>query len=120
MPPDERQVVRDIIEFAGRVRSIVQGLEYDDFLADELITVTVLHYVQDIGEAARRLSPETRKQTPAAPWRSLIGMRNIIVHQYWRRDYALLWLAATQSVPTLIEVMEEWLGESDAAEGMDD
>ena len=47
-------------------------------------------------------------------------MRNVIVHQYWRRDHALPWLAATQSVPTLIEVVEEWLGESDAAEGMDD
>jgi uncharacterized protein with HEPN domain len=120
MPRDQRQIVRDIIDFARRVRSILDGLDYNQFLADESVSITVLHYLQDIGEAARGLSPATRKQTPAVDWRRLIGMRNVIVHQYWRRDYALLWLAATQSVPTLIEVMEEWLGESDAAEGMDD
>ncbi len=120
MPRDQRQIVRGIIDFARRVRSIVDGLEYDQFLADESVSITVLHYMQDIGEAARGLLPATRKRTPAVDWRRLIGMRNVIVYQHWRRDYALLWLAATQSVPMLIEVMEEWLGESDSAEGMDD
>ena len=120
MPPSQRQIVRDIIEFARRVSSIVGGLDLDHFVADEFLSITVLHYLQDIGEAARGLSPAIREQTPAVPWKRLIGMRNVIVHQYWRRDYALLWTAATESVPTLIEVMAEWLGETDQAEGMDD
>jgi len=120
MPPSQRQMVQDIVEFARRVSSIVAGLDIDQFVADEFLSITVLHYMQDIGEAARGLSPAIRKQTPAVPWRRLIGMRNVIVHQYWRRDYALLWTAATDSLPTLIEVMEEWLGETDQAEGMDD
>jgi uncharacterized protein with HEPN domain len=120
MPPSQQQIVRDMIDRARRVRSIVAGLDFDQFVADEFVSITVVHYVQDIGEAARGLSPETREQTPAVPWKSLIGMRNVIVHQYLNIDLTRVWSAATEHIPTLIEVMGEWLGEADEAEGMDD
>jgi len=110
MPPDQRQVVRDIIDFARRVSSLVAGLDFEQFVESEVISITVVHYLQDIGKAARHLAPETRRATPAVPWRSLIGMRNIIVHRYWDRDYARVWRAATVHVPTLIDVIEHWLG----------
>lgn len=56
-------MVQDIVEFARRVSSIVAGLDFDQFVADEFLSITVLHYMQDIGEAARGLSPAIRKQT---------------------------------------------------------
>jgi len=120
MPPDQRQIVQDIIDFARRVDSIVAGLDFEQFAESEVISITVVHYLQDIGEAARHLAPETRRETPAVPWRSLIGMRNIIVHRYWDRDHGRVWAAATVHVPTLIEVMEDWLGDAGPVEGMED
>jgi len=120
MPLDDRDRVRDMLDRARRVRSIVAGLEPEQFLEDELVSTTVTHHLQDIGEAARCLSLETREQTPSVPWRSLIGMRNVIVHEYMRIDFALVWSAATEHVPTLIEVMDAWLDERGEAEGTND
>ena len=56
MLPDDLQRARNTLERALRVRSIVAGLEREQFVADELVSITVAHYLQDIGEAARGLS----------------------------------------------------------------
>jgi len=52
------------------------------FDSDELIQVWVLHHLQIIGEACRAMSDEMRRKETSVPWKGIIGMRNILVHQY--------------------------------------
>ena len=44
-----------------------------------------------IGEAARRITPATRETHPAIPWKDIIGMRNIIAHEYGKVDFDEIW-----------------------------
>ncbi len=37
-----------------------------------------------IGEAVRSLPSETREAMPDVPWASIAGLRNIVVHEYFR------------------------------------
>jgi len=37
-----------------------------------------------IGEAIRSLPNETRQQMPDVPWAAIAGLRNIVVHEYFR------------------------------------
>jgi len=66
----------------------------DEFDHNELVQVWCLHHILLIGEAASKLSEQTRSKSAATPWRELIGMRNILIHAYfdvnWKRVWAVI------------------------------
>ena len=59
-----------------------------------------------IGEAASRLSAETRAAHPPIPWREIVGMRNRLVHAYFEIDLRLVWDTVRNDLPPLIARLE--------------
>ena len=55
-----------------------------DFHPIELLGLEKL--VENIGEAAGRLSPATRERMPEIAWKQMIGMRHVLVHDYFDVD----------------------------------
>lgn len=87
---DDRQRLLDLHEAIERIeRYAVHGRE--TFEQDELIQTWIVHHLEIIGEAVRALSAEFRAQHPNVPWSSIIGMRNILIHQYFGIDTAAVW-----------------------------
>jgi uncharacterized protein with HEPN domain len=64
------------------------------FDRDEMLQVWITHHLGIIGEAAANISEATRSQYPDVPWKSIIGMRNILVHRYFGIDLNPVWQAA--------------------------
>jgi uncharacterized protein with HEPN domain len=62
-----------------------------------------------IGEAARRVSDETRTNTSEVPWSNVIAMRNLLVHQYDDVDMSLVWDTVHEDLPSLIASLERIL-----------
>ncbi|MEO1393153.1 MAG: HepT-like ribonuclease domain-containing protein [Cyanobacteria bacterium J06634_5] len=62
-----------------------------------------------IGEAANRLSEEFRLEHSNIPWKEIVGMRNILAHQYETVDAEVVWDAAVQDVPDLLKMIEPLL-----------
>ncbi|MGQ0624668.1 MAG: HepT-like ribonuclease domain-containing protein [Sporichthyaceae bacterium] len=81
---------RDILDAVARIRRHV-GNDRTAFDSDELIQVWVLHHLQLIGEAANGLSEAARAAESGIPWRSVIGMRHVLVHGYFDIDLDLVW-----------------------------
>lgn len=44
-----------------------------------------------VGEAASGLEATTRARAPEVPWSEIIGMRNILVHEYDSVDTDIVW-----------------------------
>ncbi|OGI69399.1 MAG: hypothetical protein A2W18_12640 [Candidatus Muproteobacteria bacterium RBG_16_60_9] len=63
-----------------------------------------------IGAAARRVSEKFRREHEAIPWRGIIGLRNIIAHEYGELDHNRLYTVAREGVPELIRTLEQILG----------
>lgn len=43
---------------------------------------------------------------PVIPWKSILGMRNRLVHAYFDIDLDVLWYTTTVSIPPLIQILE--------------
>lgn len=77
---DEDRVRLHILEAAEAMRDFVNGRSESDLQSDLQFQFALTHAVEIVGEAASRVSSETREALPAVPWRAMIGMRNRLAH----------------------------------------
>jgi uncharacterized protein with HEPN domain len=71
------------------------------FVDDELIQTYVVHNLQIFGEAAHKLAPEFQQQYPEIPWAKIMGMRHILVHDYFQIDLEIVWSVVENELPVL-------------------
>ena len=84
--------VRDAIEAIDEIaRYAILGRPRFD--ADELVQAWMLRHLENLGEACRSVSAGLRDGHPEIPWSGLIGMRNVIAHQYFGISRDPVWVA---------------------------
>jgi uncharacterized protein with HEPN domain len=87
---DPKERLRDMLEAIEYIeRYAVQGREV--FEQDELIQNWMVRHLQIIGEAARALPQDVQDRVPDVPWSKIVGMRHILVHDYFRIDTEVVW-----------------------------
>jgi uncharacterized protein with HEPN domain len=97
---DDRERLQEIQEAIARIeRYASRGRNAFD--NDELIQTWVLHHLPIIGEACRALTSHLRGLYPAVPWSKIIGMRNILVHNYFEIDVRVVWSVIERDLPVL-------------------
>ncbi|MBU3682818.1 MAG: DUF86 domain-containing protein [Phycisphaerales bacterium] len=99
MPRDDAARVRDIVEACARIERAVRGLDPARFASNDIVIRAVLYDFAVIGEAAKGVSAAMRDRHPDIPWADMAGMRDVVIHQYFGVDAALVWRAATAHVP---------------------
>jgi uncharacterized protein with HEPN domain len=82
-----------LLDIAESLENIKKYLSrgHDGFYQDELIQSWVVRNLQIAGEAANRISSETRNKYTFVPWAKMIGMRHILVHGYFEIDLDVVW-----------------------------
>jgi uncharacterized protein with HEPN domain len=112
---DPRERLRDILEAIDRIeRYAARGR--DAFDNDELIQSWIVRHLQIIGEAVRTLPQDVRERAPHIPWSKIIGMRHILVHDYFDIDRKVVWEAVDRDLPDLKASMRALLDEMEGAD----
>jgi len=97
---DDRERLLDIAEAIEHIKKYaVRGREA--FEKDELIQNWIVHHLQILGEAAARISEDFRNSHQNIPWPKIIGMRNILVHDYFGIDIDVVWAVVEKDLPEL-------------------
>jgi uncharacterized protein with HEPN domain len=91
----------DILEAGDRLQSYLGDVSVESFRASKLLYSATLAELIIMGEAAARLSAQTRAQAPGVPWEEIRGFRNLAVHGYFALDTTRVWEIATVSVRNL-------------------
>jgi len=102
MSRDDTYLV-DMLESAKIAMEYVSGKSWDDFYEDIQCQDAVVRRIEIIGEAARRLSQDTRDKHPQIPWREITSMRNLVIHEYDVVDINQVWDTVQNKIPPLIE-----------------
>jgi len=109
---DPRERLRDVLEAIERIeRYAVRGR--DAFEGDELLQSWFVRHLQIIGEAVRTLPADVRAHAPDVPWSKIVGMRHILVHDYFEIDADAVWEAVERDIPELKRHIQALLGSLD-------
>jgi len=101
--------LEDIVEAANAIDGFVQNVSREEFIESDLIRSAVLQKLLIIGEAAARLSKPFLQEHPDAPWKDIVGFRNIAIHAYFSVDWKVVWVAATKDAPLLRKMVQDIL-----------
>ena len=108
MQPDAKDMARlwDMLDAAQTAVDFTKGLRYEDLLANRMLRNAVERNLEIIGEAARRISQTTRDNHNELPWKSMIGLRNVLAHEYGEIRYEVVWGVCRNLLPDLIRNLQ--------------
>jgi uncharacterized protein with HEPN domain len=108
MKPLERDAAHlwDMLDAARLATEFAAGIDLDRLLADARTRYAIERVLEIIGEAAGRVSPQTRAGHPEIPWTGIIGIRNVLAHEYGAIDYRRLYAVIVAGVPALTAALE--------------
>jgi uncharacterized protein with HEPN domain len=93
--------LRDARSFAHNGEYRVLGLDRSTFSDVAEVKYTVYYCLIGIGEALKEVPKDLLASEASIPWESIIGMRNRLVHTYWRIDDDIVYEVATIELPAL-------------------
>jgi uncharacterized protein with HEPN domain len=91
MPRDPRLYLDDILEAIARIKEYAGPLDYDAFTQDRKTQDAVVRNLEIIGEAAGRLPEATKAAAGEVEWRKIVGLRNILAHEYFGVSIPVVW-----------------------------
>ncbi|MBI4078890.1 MAG: DUF86 domain-containing protein [Candidatus Levybacteria bacterium] len=107
MKKDPRVYLDDILFSIDLIQQYITNVSFSSFDNSYDIQDKVLRRLEIIAEAAKRLPEEIRLEYRSIPWKSIIGLRNIITHTYDEVNLEEIWLIITQHLPETKKQIEE-------------
>jgi uncharacterized protein with HEPN domain len=97
----DRSALFDIRDNAALARGFVGTLTLSEFQADRRAFYAATRALEIISEAARRLAPSVRERHPELPWRAIIGVGNVLRHNYDDVAEEQVWRTVLEDLPAL-------------------
>jgi len=101
--------IEDIISAMGKAMDFVKNISYEEFTRDDKTVFAVVRALEIIGEAAKNIPDDIRKNYPLIPWKDMTGMRDKVVHEYFGVKLSIVWRAVKDEIPPLKPMFEKIL-----------
>lgn len=105
----DQQRLTDILEALDWIAKSTSNLTEAEFVGDETLCFAVTQRLTVVGEAVARLTPELKANYASIPWTDIVGLRNILVHEYFGIHWPLVWQTSADHVPILLTKVSEIL-----------
>jgi uncharacterized protein with HEPN domain len=107
MPRNDAAYLLEMLLAAQDAARFATGLTFSQFEKSRLHQYAILKAIEVIGEAAARVSAETKQNQPDVPWSEIVGMRNRLVHGYFEVNLQRVWDTVQNELATLIDQVEQ-------------
>jgi uncharacterized protein with HEPN domain len=102
----DRVALLHMLDHAREAVELIRGKSRSDLDTHRMLNLSLVRLVEVIGEAASRVSAETKQKNPRIPWPEIISMRNRLIHGYDTVDFDILWRIVHDDLPPLISQLE--------------
>lgn len=90
-----------IIDAINEIENYIQDVDLDHFVKNSMMFNASLRQLEIIGEASNRLSENILNQNTDIPWARIIGLRNLVIHEYFGIDDLTIWNVIKIDLPDL-------------------
>ena len=90
-----------VIESIEKIEYITKDLSYGQYLEDWIKQDAIIRNIEIIGEAIRNVEDDLMKLYPDVPWNEAKGMRNVLIHEYFRVEFEEVWKTLNDDLPKL-------------------
>lgn len=84
-----------------------------DFLDSETLKRAISRSLEIIGEATKKIPADFKLKWSSVEWRSMAGMRDRLIHEYFGVNYHIVWDVVENKIPLLKIQIEEILNQKD-------
>jgi len=103
---EDKGYLWDIMDACNDITNFLNNKTYESFMNDKLTRFAVERQLLVIGEASKKLSDSTRQNNNEIQWKRIIGLRNIIAHEYGDLLVERIWKIAKNDIPILRKQIE--------------
>jgi uncharacterized protein with HEPN domain len=105
----DKHRLQHILDAIAELDDFVEGVAFPDFEVNRMMQQACVRNLMIIGEAANHLTAETKDKYNQVDWSGLKGFRNIIVHEYFKVNTAIVWKLIHNNLPDIKQVIEQAL-----------
>ena len=98
--------LEDIQNSLLKIFRYTNGIDYKQFVSDDMRKDAVERNFEIIGEAVKNLPEDFRNKYPDIPFRQIAGMRDKLIHDYFGVDYEIIWKTITDELPQFAKDIE--------------
>lgn len=102
----DRIRVQHILESIEMIEDFMSDRSIEDLSTDAMLRFAVVKQLEVIGEATSRITAATLTLEPGVPWRQVILMRHVLVHDYYKVDVPTVWNTVTNDLGSLKEAVQ--------------
>jgi uncharacterized protein with HEPN domain len=109
MSKEPVEYLRHIAEECSYILSVSTDLSKEAFFNDETLKRAIVRSLEIIGEATKKVSTEFKEKYSSIQWKSMAGLRDRLIHDYFGINYSIVWDVVTNKIPELNSKIQEVL-----------
>jgi uncharacterized protein with HEPN domain len=106
---DYKLYLHDIKESIEKIRGYTKGYSFTRFAADSRTVDAVIRNLEIIGEAGKNVPKRVKDRYPEIDWKAIVGMRNILAHEYFGVRLQIIWKTVKDRLPELLKAINKIL-----------
>lgn len=99
--------IKHMLDAALAIHKFIQERDRSDLENDLMLSSALIRQLEIMGEAAGGISNDFREEHPSIPWRTIVGMRNRLIHAYFDINLNIVWNAVVVEVPKIIPELKD-------------
>ena len=104
--------IQDILDAVSAIEKYTKGMEFNTFIEDRRTVDAVVRNLMIIGEAAVHVPEDICLRHPEVPWYDMSGMRNFVVHEYFKASDSVIWDTVQVDLPPLSYLLNKIIEEN--------